>query len=408
LLSLAGRSKGLRYLTKRVEGTMHLRSSRFSTWLFVGVLSLSLTSAAQRGSGTSNSNRNLPSARPGTTTNTDPTTVGTFVTGKVMLEGGGPVREPVAIERVCNTVVRREGYSDSKGQFEFQLGSNVTFQDASEDGTRAGINTAARTGNPGRKATDLNSCELRAVLAGYQSTIVMLRATAADSWQYDVGTIFIKPLGNAPGSTISVTSMAAPKKAMSEYEKGQRIKIDSPLEAIEHLKKAVGIYPRFAAAWAVLGDIDRQREEFVAARSEYAKAIAADPQFINPIYGLAVISMREKKWEEAVKLSDEVIKLNASAFPVAYLFNAAANYNLQRFDAAGESARTFKALDTGHSHPDVCLLLKYVFSIKQDYASAAREIHDYLAILPNAPDAESLKKEAKRFEDLSVSASKRQ
>ena len=73
---------------------------------------------------------------------------------------------------------------------------------------------------------------------------------------------------------------------------------------------------------------------------------------------------------------------------------------------AEESARKFKALDTQHSHPDVCLLLSYVLSARQDYAGAAREIRDYLTLAPNSPDAESLKNDAKRFEDLSVSAKK--
>ena len=97
---------------------------------------------------------------------------------------------------------------------------------------------------------------------------------------------------------------------------------------------------------------------------------------------------------------------NSAAYPVVYFLNAAANYNLQKFAPAEESARKFKALDTQHSHPDVCLLLSYVLSARQDYAGAAREIRDYLAIAPNSPDAESLNNDAKRYEDLSVSAKK--
>ena len=184
----------------------------------------------------------------------------------------------------------------------------------------------------------------------------------------------------------------------------KKSKADKPAEAEKDLKKAIQLYPHFAAAWSLLGDIHRQRNDFEEARNEYAQAIAADPQFVNPAYGLAMIAMQEKKWDDAVRLTDQVMKLNAAAFPLAYFFNAAANYNLQKFDAAEESGKKFKALDTQHSHPDVCLLLSYIYSRKQDYAGAAREIRDYLAASPNAPDAEALKTEAKRFEDLSVSA----
>jgi hypothetical protein len=330
-----------------------------------------------------------------------------FVSGKVLLQGGGALPEPVPIERVCNSVSRREGYTDTKGQFEFQLGLNTTFQDASESDSRI---TPASTPRPGgsasRRPLDLTGCELRAVLAGYQSSVVILRLTGGDTWQYEVGTIFLKRLGNAPGTTISVTSMAAPKDAMRAYEKAQKVKAEKPEEAEKYLTKAVEIYPQFAAAWTLLGDIHRQRNDFDAARTDYARAAAADPQFVNPEYGLTIIAMQEKKWDEAVRLSDQVLKLNAGAFPLAYFFSAAANYNLQKFEAAEDSARKFKALDTQHAHPDVCLLLSYVLSRKQDYAGAAREIRDYLAAAPNSPDAEQLKADAKRYEDLSVSAKK--
>ena len=125
---------------------------------------------------------------------------------------------------------------------------------------------------------------------------------------------------------------------------------------------------------------------------------------MNPHYGLAMIAAQQKRWDDAVRFSDQVMKLNSAAYPVAYFLNAAANYNLQKFAPAEESAKRFKTLDTQHIHPDVCLLLSYLYSAKQDYSGAAREIREYLTLAPNSPDAESLKNDAKRFEDLSVSA----
>jgi tetratricopeptide (TPR) repeat protein len=323
-----------------------------------------------------------------------------------MLEGGGTLSEPVPIERVCNGTVRREAYADTKGQFGFQLGANFTFQDASENDNRTGAASQSRNVNNGLRSNDLNGCELRAVLAGYQSTVINLQTLGAESWQYEVGTILLKRIGNAPGTTISVTSMAAPKGAMHAYEKAQKIMAEKPADAEKELNKAVKSYPQFAAAWTLLGDIHRQRNQFDAAREEYAQAIAADPQFVNPNYGLAMIAAQKKKWDDAVRFTDQVIKLNPVAFPVAYFLNAAANYNLQKLAPAEESAKRFKSMDTQHSHPDVCLLLSYLFSARQDYADAAREIREYLTLVPNSPDAEPLKNDAKRYEDLNVSAKK--
>ena len=110
-----------------------------------------------------------------------------------------------------------------------------------------------------------------------------------------------------------MTSMAAPKDAMRAFEKARKVKAEKPAEAEKELNKAVKIYPQFAAAWTLLGDIHRERKQFDAARSEYTQAIAADPQFVNPSYGLAMIAAQEKKWDDAVRFTDQVIKLNSAA-----------------------------------------------------------------------------------------------
>jgi len=380
---------------------MTLSASRYRAWILIGVAMLASVAYSQRPStpGATPPRTGGPNRTPNTP---DLTPQPVFVSGKVMLEGGGALPEPVAIERICNNVNRREGYTDAKGQFEFQLGQNTTFQDASEEDSRTGILQPRQSNNRARRSLDLTGCEFRAVLAGYQSTTAMIR-TSGDGWQFDLPTIFLKRMGNAPGTTISVTSMAAPKNAMHAYEKAEKAVEENPGEAEKQLHKAVQEYPQFAAAWTMLGDMHYQKGQFDEASSEYSRAVAADPQYVKPLYGLTMIAMQGKNWSEAARLSDQVLKMNALAFPLAYFFNAAANYNQQKYDDAEQSAKKFKALDAQH-HPDICLLLSHLYSRKQDYAGAAHELRDYLAAAPNAPDAESIKTEAKRFEDLSVSA----
>jgi Tfp pilus assembly protein PilF len=382
---------------------MTFSSSPFRASILAGITLLTSAAIAQRGSNPGAGSRTSPSSRAPATPDVSAQPV--FLSGKVLLEGGGALPESVAIERICNSIARREGYTDFKGQFQIQIGGNLTFQDASENDPRIAPNAQSSRSGSGlaRRPNDLTGCELRAVVAGYQSSLLPIHTTG-DTWQVDVGTIFIKRMGNATGTTISLTSMSAPQNAMRAYEKALRVRQEKPAEAEKELHKAVQAYPQFAAAWNLLGDIHRQEEKFDLARDEYGKAVFADPQFVNPAYGLALIAMQEKKWEEGIRLTDQVLKMNSAAFPLTYFFNAAANYNLQKYDAAEESARKFKAVDTQHEHPDVCLLLSNVYARKKDYAGAAREIREFLAAMPNAPDAEALNTEAKRFEELSVSA----
>src|SRR5579859_2714077 len=135
----------------------------FRVWILIFSAALAPAAAGQRGGTSSNASRpTSPSRTPSTP---DPSLQPVFVSGKVLLEGGGVLPEPVAIERVCNGVSRREGYTDFKGLFEFQVGVNMTFQDASESDSRTSPNAQSHS-TPGlarRGGTDLNGCEIKAL-----------------------------------------------------------------------------------------------------------------------------------------------------------------------------------------------------------------------------------------------------
>ncbi|MGZ4890277.1 MAG: hypothetical protein ACXWBH_13940, partial [Candidatus Angelobacter sp.] len=96
------------------------------------------------------------------------------------------------------------------------------------------------------------------------------------------------------------------------------------------------------------------------------------------------------------------IQLNSSAYPLAYFFNAAANLNLGKLDAAELSARKFQQVDKAHTRPDIALLLANILTGKHQYAEAAQLYREYLALKPDAPNAVALKNEAQRLEGLSA------
>jgi tetratricopeptide (TPR) repeat protein len=381
-------------------------STRFQRPTVVLVLATLVTlilcgvASAQKSGGATSNRGSTP---PRTPTGTDLTTQPTFIAGKVMLDGGASLPEPVAIERLCNGSVRREGYTDFKGHFQIQLGSSFGFQDASENDPRSAPGQVQRpSGQAGsRGPVNLNGCEFRAVLAGFQSSTVILR-TSGDSFQTELGTIILKRMGDAKGSTVSLTSMAAPKDAKQAFEKGRKaLSEDKFDEAEKELNKATAKYPQFAAAWSLLGDIHQQHNQFVKADEEYKKALAADPQFVNPLYGLALIAAQEKKWQDVADYSMQVINLNAYAYPSAYFFNAAANYNVSKFDVAEESARKYKA-GGDRKHPEVSLLLASIMARKEDYASAAQQLRDYMAAVPDPPNVNELQEQISQYEKLSL------
>jgi tetratricopeptide (TPR) repeat protein len=356
---------------------------------------------------------------PTTSIPNTPQSQAVIVRGKVTLQGGVPLTEPVAIERVCNGAVRREGYTDFKGNFEFQLGQGSEGRDATESGRDVFQNSGNRgpTQGPGADygmavptnarngdsiRTELLGCELRAVLPGFRTTSVMLRPDGS-SWSLNVGVIVLSQMETVPGATISLTTLAAPADARNAYEKGQKNIARGKLsDGEKELNKAVGIYPDFAAAWSMLGEVRRQQANSSSAKEAYLRAISADPQFVSPYFGMAIVAIHEKNWAEVLKYSGETLRLNASLYPLAHMYNGAANYYLGNFEAAEKSVRTFEKLDKDHHNPDSSLLLSNILLAEHDYAAAGSALEAYLKLVPNASNASEIKKQLKDLNDMKL------
>jgi tetratricopeptide (TPR) repeat protein len=387
-----------------LEGLMLSASVRRSLAAIL-VMSLVCAARAQRGNGDpsrAGGPVDLPSASaPISEPNTNPRAV--FIAGKVVIAGGGVTADHILIERVCNGLVRREGYTDSQGEFQFELGRNQQARDASQDDSDRMVATrGARVNMEGRSQIRFDNCDLRASLSGFVSTSVSMRVESETSI-VRVPAITLTRIGGVEGATVSLTSMAAPKEARSAFEKGRKAGMEKKFElAARELNKAVGIYPQYAVAWSLLGEIHRLQNQFETAKKEYAQALAADAKFVNPYFGLAAMAIVESRWADAAQLTDQLIALNAFAYPMAYFFNAAANYNLGKLDAAEQSARKFLQVDAAHTRPDIALLLGNILARKHQYAEAAQLYRDFLALRPDVPNAELVRKEAERLEGLSA------
>ena len=396
-----------------------MSSARFwiTTLILAGIAIAARDTSAQTrtgGGGSTSSRPPATSAPP-----TSPVPQGLFVHGKVVLANGLKLTEPVAIERVCTGAVRREGYSDFKGSFEIQLGNGDTARDASESGRDVfqnsgnrgptqgmdsdfGISNPNTSRSPDVTHPELLGCELRAALPGFTSTSVTLRVDGS-SWDLNVGTIVLTRMENVEGATISLTSMSAPPDAQHAFEKAEKaVEAKKYTEAEKELSKAVGLYPTYAAAWSMLGEVHRSQNKLDAAREEYNRAITADPQFVNPYFGLAVLAVHEKNWEDTVKYTTQVAKLNPAAFPLALMYNGAANFYLGHLDAAEESAKRFRQMDANHLHPDSALLLSNILLAKHDYDGAAQQLEEYLKLVPNAANAAEVRNQLEQLKKMNL------
>lgn len=345
------------------------------------------------------------------------------IRGKVVLNDGTVVTEPIPIERVCNGQARREGYTDFKGNFEFELDQeNVGGRDATEAGRDVFQNSGNRgptqgqdvdygvTPPPNRGSDavrpELLGCELRASLAGFKTTSVMIRPDGS-SWSLNVGAIVLTPMDSSAGAIISRTTLSAPQNAREAYEKGQKLMLKNKLpDAEKELGKAVGQYANFAAAWALLGEVQREQSKFPAAKESYQHAITSDPKFVNPYYGMAIVSVHEQNWPDVLKYTDQITKLNPDLFPLAQMYNGAANYYLGNYDVAATSVTKFEQLDVRHQNPESSLLLSNILLAKHDYDGAAKSLQNYLKVAPNVPNAAAVQQQLKQLQATSVANGK--
>jgi tetratricopeptide (TPR) repeat protein len=235
----------------------------------------------------------------------------------------------------------------------------------------------------------VSGCELLASVAGYRSSAILLTLGMSQQAGYiNAGTIFLYPAEKIRGTTVSLTSLAAPgdaKKALARADTAiQKKKFD---EAQKQLSEALAIDPSYAEAWFRLGQIYEQSRRVDEARDAFGKAIQADANYMRPYVELARLAAMQSKWQEAADLSGHALELNPIDFPEAYFFNALANYSLDNLDAAEKIARRLERIDAIHQLPQTQLILANIFDRKQDFAAEVQELRDYLKYAPKAANA---------------------
>jgi hypothetical protein len=307
----------------------------------------------------------------------------TFITGLVFIEDGAAVSSPIAIVGGCRGSMQVLGYTDMKLHFGIDIRSGSSVEDATSGNSRGSA-----------------VCEVAARLEGYRSSTVDLSQHGSLDTP-DIGTILLHRISDQEGSTVSMTSLQAPKKAHGEFDKGMAADRKRRLDdAARHFEKAVAIYPKYADAWYRLGHVQVEKNDSAAARASFAKAIAIDPKLVPPYVELAALNVNEGKWREAVENSQRAIRLDSSGVPVVYYFNALANFNLQNWDAAEKSARQLQKLDTQRRYIKIDRILGAVLAGRKDYAGAAQQMRDYLKFAGDAKDVAEVRAQLTELEKL--------
>lgn len=342
----------------------------------------------------------LPSVNPapGPNPNTLPvvSTTSSVISGRFVLEDGGPPPSLVRVELTCNSIPRPMGWSDDKGAFTVQLSINNQDEIADLQYAKTAnqpLSGVISQGEPPPIDTipqNFQGCDLRGALPGYRSGIVPLSGRRRlDS--PEIGAIVLHRVANMEGLTSSATTSLAPPPARKSHDKAlEAMKKHKPEDAERDLKKAVEIYPKYALAWFDLGRVYESRNRLNAAIEAYRHSTEADDKFLYPYERLYIIASRAEQWREVLEITNKVIRLDPYDFPRAYYFNAIANSNLNDLDAAEKSAREAVKLDV--ANPRAGYVLGTIVARKQNFAEATELLAAYLKVAP-AIEADLVKRQ---------------
>lgn len=329
----------------------------------------------------------------------------TFLSGKVVIDDGTPMTDGAIIQSMCMGNIRNEGYTDSRGSFSIDLQSGTsgaTVQDV-EASSQSGQGMPGAYTRSGARPRDLRQCTLQAVLPGFTSQSIELASKVNDSGNADVGTLVLHRLAKVEGLTISATSAAAPGKAKKEFQKGReeasKGKFDS---ALQHLSKAVQIYPKYAVAWNDLGRVQLHKNDLANATTSFQHSIDADASYVSPYGGLADIALKAQQWKQLVELTDKLLALNPVNFPGYWFDNALGNYFLANFDTAEKSAQRGLNADPTHQVPRLEYLLGMILVKKRDYPGALTHVQNYLRLQPNPSDRDTVEKQIAELQKLTT------
>jgi tetratricopeptide (TPR) repeat protein len=205
-------------------------------------------------------------------------------------------------------------------------------------------------------------------------------------------------VAGAPANAVSTATLQIPGKARGEYDKGCSDLRSKKFESAEnHLRKAVEVYPRYAGALVLLGQVLAAKNRIEEARGVCSQASGVDADFVPAYLCLADVSGQLRQWNQALDFADHALKLDPVQNLYGHFYMAVAQFHLSQL--AGAEKNALQTIDADHHHrlPQAHLLLAQIYGTRRDLKSAATQLRAYLQVAPKAPDAGGVRKS---LEDL--------
>ncbi len=317
-----------------------------------------------------------------------------IVVGRVVVEGAERPPESVVIRMSCGGASIPQDYTDRRGRFSFQPGCNpvMAMSDASARGVFFGGPGGGMSSSRGM--LNLSHCWLFVDLPGYRSNHVGLQFVRPMD-RNAVGPIVLTRIEGSTGSTVSVTTLEAPKNAKKAYNKGLKAlrSVEEPdyQKAVSHLERAVEFHPEFAAAWEALGRARMGLADEEGARKAFSRSIHSDPWFLQPYVPLIDMATERHEWTELESLADRYLALSPGSMRIRYL-NGVAAVSLGKMSKAESMIRMIKNAGEMNIWSESYVILAAVHSSRAEFEEAAKHYEAYLKLSPTGETADQVKR----------------
>lgn len=191
---------------------------------------------------------------------------------------------------------------------------------------------------------------------------------------------------NSP--TVSVKRLSVSGKAQGEYQRGcGALKGKRWAEAEDHLRRAVDLYPDYAAAWVLLGQALISEKKSDDAKKACDKAREIDPGYVASYLCLAEFAANESDWPEVAKASAAALDIDPIGNPYSLYYAADAGLHQRQLSQAEMHAQAAVKLDTWHHIPELHMLLAQIYQEAGNVVGEATQLKEFLKYAANSKDA---------------------
>jgi tetratricopeptide (TPR) repeat protein len=195
---------------------------------------------------------------------------------------------------------------------------------------------------------------------------------------------------HSKGSVVNAALAEVPENARTLYDKGlEQARAGDSLKAIDNLRAAISLYPKFPLALNELGVQFLKINQPLKAVDPLKSAAKLSPDAFLPKLNLGIALLETNQFAEAETQLRDALKKNDSA-PTAHMYLGVVLTKSRNYIDAEKELR--RAIDLGGSQ--LGLAHKFLGGIywgRREYRLAVDELETYLRLTPNAQDAERVR-----------------